>query len=220
MLCHAGGSEDAYDRIRSMRIENLDGVRGWYSNEPFWRDQDRRSAGYALEHTLFTSGEKLWEAAQLQKYSLELKEDYDCGLRFSLTPVYEDGEAAGTIHVNFNKKTTDLTYHPDTGVYTAEQYGKPYADGLTGESVEFSNVILLMTNIYAYDSYGRLVVQLEGGDGYCACGGKYVPITWSKGGTYEPFRYYTEDGEELHLAAGKTYIAIVSKTSGEISFGD
>jgi hypothetical protein len=219
VLCHAGGSEDAYSRISSMRIENIDGVRGWYANEPFWRDQDRRSAGYALEHTLFTSGDKLWEAAELQKYPLELGEDYDCGLRFVREPVYENGEAAKSIEVNFNKKTTTLTYHEDTGKYTAAQYGAPYADGLTGKEVEFTNVILLYTAIRAYDSYGRLTVDLvTESAGYCACGGKYVPITWSKAGTYEPFRYYTEDGEELHLGEGKTYVAILSPSAGEIAF--
>lgn len=221
VLCHAGGSEEAYDRIRTMGIQNLDGVRGWYENEPFWRNQDRRSAGYALEHTLFTSGEKLWEAAGLMGYPREIGEDYDCGLRFSREPSAEAGTPAGTIEVNFNKKTTSLTYHDDTGVYTAEQYGAPYADGLTGREVEFTNVILLYASIRTIDSYGRLAVDLNTeSTGYCAYGGKYVPITWSKSGTYAPFHYYLEDGSELQLGEGKTYIAILSPSSGEITFGE
>ncbi len=219
VLCHAGGSEDAYDRIRSLGIQNIDGVRGWYSNEPFWRDQDRRSSGYALEHTLFTSGEKLWEAAELQKYPLEVGEDYDCGLRFRNDGDPLEGEEAAAVHIDFGKKTTDLTYHEESGCYTAFQLNADYADGLTGELLEFRNVLILFASIRTYDDYGRLKVDLVAeGSGYYARDGKTIPITWSKAGTYSPFHYNTEDGEELTVRAGKTYIAIVSPSFGSVSF--
>ena len=220
VLCHAGGSEDAYDRISSLGIQNLDGVRGWYSNEPFWRDQERRSSGYALEHTLFTSGEKLWEAAKLKKYPLEVGEDYDCGLRFRNDGEPLEGEDAATIDINFNQKTTLLTYHEDSGCYTAYQLNADYADGLTGELLQFRNVIILYANIRTYDDYGRLKVDLvTDGSGWYARDGKVIPITWSKNGTYSPFHYYTEDEEELTVRAGKTYIAVVSPSFGEVKFG-
>ena len=219
VLCHAGGSEDAYDRIRNLGIQNIDGVRGWYTNEPFWRDKDRRSAGYALEHTLFTSGEKLWEAAELMKYPLEVGEDYDCGLYFVNDWDPLEGEDAATIDINFNKKTTKLVYHSETGCYTGYQLNADYADGLTGEMPQFRNVFILYADIRTYDSYGRLKVDLvTESTGWYARDGKVIPITWSKAGTYEPFHYFTEDGEDLTVRAGKTYIAIVSPSFGEVSF--
>ncbi len=219
VLCHAGGSEDAYSRISSMGIQNLDGVRGWYSIPVFYRDEARLSAHYDLEHTLFTDGQSLYDAAELQKYPLTVTEDYDCGLTFRNDAEPTEGEEAGVVEVNFNKKTTTLTFHEDSGLYTAEQYDAPYADGLTGEAVEFRNLLLLYANVAVIDDYGRLRVDLVGsGEGFYVCAGKRVPITWSKAGTYEPFHYQTAEGEDLTVCQGKTYIAILSPVNGTLTF--
>ena len=51
------------------------------------------------------------------------------------------------------------------------------------------------------------------------CAGDFLLLS-TKEGTYAPFHYCTEDGEELTVRAGKTYIAIVSPSFGEVSFGD
>ncbi len=219
VLCHAGGSEDAYSRISSMGIQNLDGVRGWYSIPVFYRDEERLAAHYNLEHTLFTEGQALYDAAELQNYPLTVGEDYDCGLRFRNDAGLTEGEEASAVEVNFNKKLTTLTYHEDSGLYTAEQYDAPYADGLTGEQPAFKNVLLLYANVAVIDDYGRLRVDLVGsGEGYYVNAGKRIPITWSKAGTYAPFHYETAEGEELAVCEGKTYVAILSPVNGTLTF--
>jgi hypothetical protein len=84
---------------------------------------------------------------------------------------------------------------------------------------QFRNVIILFLDIRTYDSYGRLKVDLiTESTGWYARDGKVVPITWAKESTYAPFHYWTEDGEELTVRAGKTYIAIVSPSFGEVGF--
>jgi hypothetical protein len=219
VLVHAGGSEEAYDRISSMHIQNIDGVRGWYNVPVFYRDQDRRSAGYALEHTLFAKGEDIVAAAKEKGYPLEVGEDYDSGLRFSGAAALETGEESWSIYINFNNKHTTLTYDPEAGTYTAEQMGKPYADGLTEEALEFKNLLILYAPHYVIDDYGRLKVELVGsGEGYYAQNGRYIPITWSKAGIYSPFTYKTQEGEDLVLTPGKTYIAILSPKWSTLEF--
>ena len=80
-------------------------------------------------------------------------------------------------------------------------------------------MIILYANVRTYDDYGRLKVDLvTDGEGWYARDGKVIPITWSKKGTYEPFHYYVSEEEELTVRAGKTYIAIVSPSFGEVSF--
>jgi hypothetical protein len=76
VTCHAGGSEDAYSRIRNEKIENIDGVRGSYPTAVFYRDSYRRSTGYAIEHTLFTEGVNLYDCAERLGYALTVPEDY------------------------------------------------------------------------------------------------------------------------------------------------
>ena len=221
VLVHAGGSEEAYDRISSMHIQNIDGVRGWYNVPVFYRDQDRLDAGYALEHTLFARGEDIVAAAREKGYSQEVGADYDSGLRFSGSAAPETGDGADTVSINFNNKRTTLNFDPETGTYTAEQLGKPYADGLTGEVPAFSNVLILYAPIYVIDDYGRLRVDLVGsGEGFYARNGRYIPITWSKTGVYAPFTYRTEEGEGLALIPGKTYIAILSRKWSTLEFSE
>ncbi len=220
VTCHAGGSEDAYSRIRNEKIENIDGVRGSYPLTVFYRDQDRRYSGYAIEHTLFTEGENLYKCAEALKYDLTVPEDYDTGLRFVKDATPADGEDAKKITIAFNSgKSTALTYHDDTGLYTAVQHGASYDDGNTKQPVTFRNVIMLSAATKVLDNYGRLKVDLIGsGDGYYVCGGKLIPITWERDTLADCFRYSLADGSELSVSEGKTYIAVLSIGQSEMQY--
>ena len=57
-----------------------------------------------------------------------------------------------------------------------------------------------------------------GGEGWYACGGKLIPISWSCDGDYEPFVFFDENGDPLQLERGNTYIAIMSDDSGEVTW--
>lgn len=216
---HAGGSPDAYTRIKSEKIENLDGVNGKYpTTEAFYRDQQRRYAGYATEHTLFTEGEDLYKYSQDQGYALTVGEDYDSGLRFGKDTVPENGADAKEIKISFNGsnvgKVTDLHYHADIGLYTASQYNKDYVDGNTQETVKFRNVLALNAYTKVLDGTGRLRVDLIGeGTGYYACGGKYEEISWKRDSLSDCFHYYHADGSELQVSIGTTYVAVLSQGS-------
>ena len=85
-------------------------------------------------------------------------------------------------------------------------------DGNTGEQVTATNVLVLKTacNLTG-DSLGHITVDLTGGEGYFACGGKVIPIRWSKVGVNDPIRYTTEDGKSLTLGRGRTYVNIIPK---------
>ena len=222
VICHAGGSDEAYSRISNEKLNNIDGVRGsGYGLTVFDRDRARVSAGIGLEHTMYTDGEKLYEAAINKGYTLEVDPDgYDAGLRFSDGDgVPKGGESAERIVVSFGYKTTDLLYDSESGMYTASQYNAryEYVDGNTGEPVEFRNVIGIFAPARTLDGYGRLAIDTTvGGAGYYCCGGKYVPITWKRSAG-ESFRYYLENGKELEISEGRTYIAIMP-TEGGMTF--
>ncbi|MBE6914888.1 MAG: DUF3048 domain-containing protein [Ruminococcaceae bacterium] len=220
VTCHAGGSEDAYSRIRNDKIENIDGVRGSYPVTVFYRDQERKYSGYAIEHTLFAEGEDFYTCAEKLGYALTVAEDYDTGLRFVRDATPEDGESAGKISIAFNSgKSTSLEYHEDTGLYTAAQYGGAYKDGNTKQAVTFRNVITISAPHKVLDNYGRLKIDLVGGgEGYYACGGKYVPITWQRDTLADCFHYYLADGTELSVSEGTTYIGVLSEGQSVIEF--
>ena len=216
VIIHAGGSTEAYNRLYGGGIAYIDGLINYKLAKAFYRDQQRQWDGYAVEHTLFTTGENLYKVASDEKnYSLELDEGYETGLHFVKDGTPEDGESAEKIKISFGYKTTEANYDKDKGVYTLKQFGKNYVDETTGTQPEFTNILTIRAATYTIDSYGRLSITLNGtGSGWYACGGKCVPITWERESGRAPFHYYLEDGTELSVGAGSSYIAIIPNTSG------
>lgn len=214
---HAGGSEQAYSDIASKGVNNIDGVRGAYSGEIFYRDPSRQQHG--TEHSLFTSSEKLLEYTPTLGYSSDHDLSYNYGLLFTdeLT-MGDSATVASSVNVSFSGlKNTDFTFHPDTGLYTGCQFGSDYIDGNTGETVGFKNLLVLYADTQILDNDGRRAVDLIGsGEGHFICGGLSIPIYWTRSGSGAPFIYAREDGSELELGIGKSYIAIVP-TGSEIT---
>lgn len=212
---HAGGSPDAYDKIRAWGVTALDCVNGPYEGSLFWRDQSRiRENGYV--HSVVTSGEKILELFPTYSFRKEHEAGFSCGLTFAEDGTPAGGEPAQVITVPFSTyKTGVFTYDADTGLYLVEEYGQAYQDGNTGEQVGVTNVLVLKTacNLIPGDAEGRLSVDLDGGEGWFACGGKVIPIRWSKGGPDSPLVYTTQSGRALVLGAGSSYVNIVPLSS-------
>jgi len=209
---HAGGSPDAYDKIKAWSVTALDCVNGPYEGSLFWRDQARiKSAGY--EHSVFTSGSRILELFPTYSFRQEHKENYTYNMTFLDDGTPSGGEAARSITVPFsNYKTGVFRYDMESGLYLVEEYDKAYLDGNTGLQVGVVNVIILKTScsVIAGDDKGRLTVDLTGGgDGWYACGGKIIPIKWSKADRNNQFVYTTVDGEVLSLGRGTSYVNII-----------
>lgn len=219
IVIHGGGSEQAYSDVKTYNTDNLDGVRdAKASSAIFYRDSSRGQ--YGSEHTLFFHGTKVADLVQDYGFRTEHDSSYKTGLNFSDDAVSQCTGDAGTVKVTFNtSKSTQFTYQPDSGKYTAVQYNDDYKDGATGEKVTFSNVLILSAAMRTVDSYGRLAVDLVGsGDGYLACGGKYVPIKWSRSSINDCFTYTLADGTPLNLARGTTYVGVIPTDGGSATF--
>ena len=206
IFIHHGGSTDGYDEIHNTAVEDLDGM----ASGAFYRDQSRLDDGYDLEHTSFADGDDLIADAKARGYDLEVEEGLDYGFAFAEEATPADGENATDIRVEFGPggKPTTLTYNEKTGTYDAYQHGDDFIDGNTGKVMSFRNVISIAAETYVYDGT-RLVVTLVGeGDGYFACGGKIIPICWSRVDRYDPFVFTMADGTPLTLGVGTTYVGI------------
>ena len=102
------------------------------------------------------------------------------------------------------------------------QYNRDFTDANNGKHVSFANVIVLRMPISAlsgqYAGAGRRDMSTVGsGDGYFAHGGKYIEIKWSRPDKSSQFTYTLEDGSELKLGRGTTYIGITS-TNTNVTF--
>ena len=211
-LIHCGGSpglalsgryDDSYDKI-----DNWEHIDQAYNGSYFYRDSDRLNSGYAYEHTLFTTGEKLQQAVDAKGYNTPDVDSF--GLQF--TPDVElKGEKAEEITVTFkSKKKTVLTYDAANGVYNVNMHGTEYIDGNTNKPVTFKNVIVLYTKQWYYtDGMHKIYDTIGSGEGYAAINGKIVPITWNREGLRTHYTYTLADGTPLELDVGSSYIALV-----------
>lgn len=220
ILTRAGGSEEADRAIARKGWDDLNGITGT-SGAAFYRDSQRRSNGYALEHTLFTGGPALIEMAQALEYPLTKDEPYDFGLNFA-SDAAPSGDAAAHVTLAFgsgqNAKTTTMNYDLEAGKYLAFQYGESWIDGNTGETLAFENVLILKAVTYTQSNGIHRTIELVGsGEGYFACDGKLVPILWSREAESAPFVFTLQNGAAFSLGIGKTYLGIVP-TNAEISW--
>lgn len=216
---HAGGSQEAYSNLQSWKVDHMDGVRGGDDAQIFWRDPDRkRDNGY--EHSLVTSGEKILEYMEKGKIAAEHAGSWNCLQAFAEDGTPADGEAAEHIKVRFSGyKTGTFDYDAATGKYLVSQYGKEHVDGGNGTQVSATNVLVLKTSIAVLDDVGRLRVQTTGeGEGYFFCGGKGVPIQWSRKDRDSAFAYTLEDGRSLALGQGTSYICIISPKTSTVEY--
>lgn len=211
VLCHTNGSDLVMNDLRQSGVDNM-GI-----DVPVgYRDADRRAQGYSYEHTLFATGESLYNAAADKGFDLNVT-GKDYGLRFTDegTPV---GAAASEIEIVFTldgiKKTSAMVYDVANDGYTYNQYGKTMTDG--GETVYFKNVIVILapTENVKHNSDTYHVANLLGsGEAYFACGGVYSAIYWTRNAETDPFTFTYGDGREVELERGSTYIAIAPTES-------
>lgn len=214
---HAGGSNQAYDKILGRGINNLDGVN-MYLPTTFWRDQTRMyNMGY--EHSLMTSGQAIMEGIEYKKYRTELDENQVPMFNF-----YDEetdnklvGSPASHIHMQSTAiQTVDFVYNEETGEYLRYQYnGMPHVDATTGEQLSVKNVLILFTDISLIpgDTAGRLAVGTVGsGQGYYITNGKRKVVNWSREDQTSTMHIEYRNGDELILNSGKTFICVVDNS--------
>lgn len=213
-LIHCGGSEYALNELNSSRYPSIDER---FNGKYFYRDMERDAAGYAWEHTLFTTGEQLIQGTEAKGMTMTYEGGKDYGYSF-IEELQLGGDPAEKLTLSFYEhgKKTVMTYDEASGGYTGQQIWKSkdgiLSDTNTGEPAVFENVLVLFARTTT-DGY-RVFAELTGqGEGYFACNGTVVPITWHRDGLTDPFYYTLADGTVLPLSVGRTYVGILPKGS-------
>lgn len=219
LYVHAGGSPEAYQDLKSWKVDYIDGVNGSASQSAvFWRDPERKkNKGY--EHSLLASGETIQSFWDNSKYPKTHQDDYSYPQTFTDDPL-TGGTAAEHIKLYYTSYKTGLfDYDAETGKYLVSQYQAPYVDGNTGEQVGVTNLLILETSISAIsgDTAGRLKVRTTGeGEGTLYRSGQCIPIHWSRSNRDVPFSYTTSDGQPLALGRGNSYVCLINPGSSRV----
>lgn len=191
---------------------NLTHFEGLYNQGGlFSRDKERRKAGYALEHTGVFDGTRVDDVLNDKGKRTDIEEDKrDTAFTFvaitdTVTPT---GGACKEVKVDFGAALATLTYDETTNKYWKSYNGKPQIDGKTGNQLSFTNVLVLETKIKGAANGIHHDVDWHGGEGYYVSNGAMQKITWSKESEESRLMLYDENGNELVLNRGKSYIAV------------
>lgn len=142
------------------------------------------------------------------------------GFRFGTSSASSSSISAKTVKVQFtmdnNTSTKEVTFNYDatSGKYIRSQV-EIKGTNISGEELSFTNVIFLGVGVTQgkgpKEDPKMAFVNVKGaGKGYYCCGGKMIAINWTKTAT-GALILTTENGAELTLAAGNTYIGYLEK---------
>ena len=144
----------------------------------------------------------------------------------------ERGEDVNGIVVSYKNSSNGVyvsayQYDAGSGLYARYRNGAPYVDALTGQACGYANVIVVRTDIsWASGNPSRPVIRLNG-QGVCEIfqNGKYIRGTWVRDctetkGLHNRMIFLDENGNELPMKVGKTFVQIVDNEQPVVVVAD
>lgn len=210
---HHGYSPQAREDWNSLgvdRIEVNESTTGW-------RD---KSASKTYEFTLFSNIEKLNKGLG----SKRTERNNDLLLNYSADEVdlsqLEGAIPANTLNIKYSSNTNNnYVYDNDNKFYLRSVNNKSQDDYVTGKQLTVKNIIVYSIKYSGIsgDDKGRQTIDNIGeGNGYYISNGYAVPITWSKKTRKSQTIYRYNNGQEITVNDGNTFIQIVPE-SGSIN---
>lgn len=206
---HWGMDPSIEDHINGMNLDRFDGMANPY--DLFGRDQGRLDEGYSLEHTATFDGPKFTQILEKEDYRLELNEGYkDSAFKFNkkVKPAGED--ACTQVDLDFGAQGSTFTYDAENDVYLKQINGMNQIDAKTQNQLGFTNLVVLETSIEVRPDGNHKKIDIFGNDesvGYYISNGTMKKIHWKKDGVKGRLKFFDEEGKEVKLNKGKTYIA-------------
>ena len=204
-----GMMDEVREYTNTLGLTQFDGK--YNTGNLFSRDENRRASGYSLEHTGVFDGTRVDEVMAEKGMRTDIEADKrDTAFNFvaygeTVTPT---GGACTVANVNFGIAKATFTYDAESGKYFKDYNGEPQIDGVTGNQLSFTNVLVLEANIKGAANGIHRDVDWHGGEGYYISNGAIQKIKWSKEDEQSRLMLYDEDGNELVMNRGKSYIAV------------
>ena len=208
---HWGWSPQAKEDIKQLGINNING--GNYDGGKFYRDNP---FGLSSEHTGFTSMESLLKITEDKGY--RTKTDKGLLLNYSAESIKfdETAQEANKVTIKYSNYITNYyEYDAESKLYTRYVNNSENKDYANGETIKVKNIIAYAVENYtiAGDRKNRQFLNNIGsGEGIYISEGKAVKINWKKDGRSDKTIYTLENGEELVVNDGNTFIQIYPLT--------
>jgi hypothetical protein len=210
IYCHAGWSPKAASDIKSLGVNNINGVTS--DGSVFYRDSTYDNTWHNLYTTLnktydYAKDKKDYRTTTDTKVFSYSEKDFDI----------KDGQDATEINLPYSTMyKVNYKYDAENKIYT-RYIGQSEHMSQTGKALTAKNIIVCKVKNYDLndgENKGRQNLDTVGsGSGYYITNGKMTPITWTKNSRTGKTIYENADGEEIALNPGNTYVQIMPLTS-------
>ncbi len=206
IFVHYGQTTYATKKISELGIDTLSGLSS-LGETVFYRDKSIKAP-----HNAFASEEGILKGTKIKGYETEYPQDYEGHFSFydEDTDINSDQKVEKITLKFSNYASPYLTYDSEKKSYKRYQFDKEHIDYNTGKQLTFKNIIVQFVKEWDIDQHDYQTMDIENaeGKGYYITNGKKVDITWKKNESTRKMRYYDEQGKELTINPGKTYIAV------------
>lgn len=216
LYVHVGGSMQALTNIINYRLADIEGLS--VGAGVFYRTDHKN-----MPHNAYSSHDGVRKESNRKGYyeTVEFQ-----GMPVTYQPFQLEGKTCEHVTVQYKAPSSaDSIGYSIAFRYIAEEKhylryvnGEEHLDEETKIHLFADNIIIQTASHKVLDSAGRRAIgMISNGAGYYVNKGVYIPITWEKESLYAQTKYYKEDGSELLLNPGITWIQVI-KPSMEAIF--
>jgi hypothetical protein len=216
IYAHFGWSVYAQQYIEARpEYQNLNGLE--LEGSVYYRDSAR-----SAPHNVYTDSDRLVSGVETKGYNTTHSSSYNYDqFKFNISDTaLNSGNAANKVTTNFISSTTSwFEYNPDDSRYYRYEFGQEHVDAETGEQLSYKNVLIMFVDYEVVDDEGRRDIHWDegtSGSGYYVSDGEYIPITWTRYGN--GITYKNEDGSQLKMNPGNTYVSVLDNTLSTATF--
>ncbi len=207
-VAHIGGSAASLAEIRNGQHRDID---QFFNPVAYWRSTDRWAP-----HNVYTSFEKLDALNTAKGYTTS---DVKSFSRVDGEP--SETPTATVINVNISSAlyNSSYTYDPATNSYNRSLGGVPHMDREAGQ-ITPSVVIALRVNerTVLEDGYRQSIDTIGSGAAVIFQNGIAQEVTWHKPDRASQIKFTDENGEDVPLVRGQTWISAVPNDTGSVSW--
>lgn len=212
IYAHWGGSELGYAEIPKIGVNDLDGIA--LEGITYYRNKE---VGKKRPHDGYTSSKLLRE--QAEKYKYDLTDDVK-PLKFDTTKDLENikeqmaEKICTSLTLNFFKSYKEVyEYDESLNKYRVIRNNETVIDEHDKKDVTPSNIIIEFAASKVTGPLGTLTIDIVGsGNGLLLSNGKLIEINWQKNSLDEKTIFTRQDGEEIYLTPGQTWISVADPT--------
>jgi len=203
LYVHVGGSPQAISDIKTLKIDDIDAMSR--DSSIFWRKKHK-----SAPHNTYTDTKAIRKAAASSRYDEKVNFE---PLDFNQEAMKINGEKMIYIEIPYFKDyKPSFKYNEVEKTYYRYLNNKPHLDEVSQMHLSAANIIIQEAETKVIDSEGRLEIELVGqGKGLFITNGEKRPIVWEKNDRKSRTRYFYEDGTEIKLNPGVTWVQIIPK---------